>query len=106
MDCINQGMKLQDVVDCVTVSPHLLAKPYLVPQYDQIEFIVRNIWRLHAGWWDGNPSHLEPASDHALSSEIVIISGGVPKLQRRIIELMKNPTKQNLAIAGHLVSCV
>ena len=29
--------------------------------------IVRNIWRLYGGWYDGNPARLKPAPDEALS---------------------------------------
>ena len=33
-----------------------LERPYLRPVYDEPEFVVRNIWRLYGGWWDGDPS--------------------------------------------------
>jgi hypothetical protein len=35
--------------------------------YDEPEFIVRNVWRLHGGWWDGNPATVKPAPERALS---------------------------------------
>ena len=35
--------------------------PYLQPVYDEPEFVVRNLWRLYGGWYDGDPAHLKPA---------------------------------------------
>ena len=39
--------------------------------YDETEFIVRNIWRLYGGWYDGTPSHLKPAPENDQAKEIV-----------------------------------
>ena len=103
ISAMNSGLRLQEVVDKVKLSPELLKKPYLNPQYDQIDFIVRNIWRLYGGWWDGNPSHLEPVSNTILSSEIIRLSGGVRPVMDRVTVLLTNPTTENIAVACHLV---
>ena len=34
--------------------------PVPPPVYDEPEFVVRNVWRLYGGWYDGNPAHLKP----------------------------------------------
>jgi alkyl sulfatase BDS1-like metallo-beta-lactamase superfamily hydrolase len=39
-------------------------------------FIVANLWRLYAGWWDQNPSHLQPARDADLGRELAHVCGG------------------------------
>ena len=49
------------------VDDDLLRLPYLRPIYDEPEFVVRNVWRLYGGWWDGNPAHLKPAPEAALA---------------------------------------
>ena len=46
---------------------HLLERPYLRPVYDEPEFVVRNVYRLYGGWWDGNPANLKPARDAEVS---------------------------------------
>jgi len=102
MNAINAGLRLCDVVEKVSLPAELLNKPYLRPQYDQIEFVVKNIWRLHAGWWDGNPAHLEPVHDRILAKEIITLAGGVDAMQQRIKQLLSNQTKENLALAAHL----
>ena len=54
---------------------HLLDKPYLGPIYDEPEFVVRNIWRLFGGWYDGDPSHLKPAPAASFAAEIASLAG-------------------------------
>ncbi len=46
-------------------------------------FIVRNLWRLYGGWYDGNPSHLKPAPDRLVGVELAEIAGGAGKLASR-----------------------
>ena len=77
---MNEGEPLDRIVHTVRVDPDLLAKPYLRPLYDEPEFVVRNIWRLYGGWYDGNPSRLKPAADSAFASEMAALTGGVGPL--------------------------
>ena len=58
----------------------LLERPYLRPIYDDPLFIVRNIWRLYGGWYDGNPAHLKPSPDAALARALAVAAGGARKL--------------------------
>ena len=67
---MNQGARLNDIVHTVKVDPAVFDKPYLKPAYDEPEFIVRNIWRLYGGWYDGNPAQLKPAKDSVLATEV------------------------------------
>lgn len=80
---MNQGARLNDIVHSVKVDPAELEKPYLRPLYDEPEFVVRNIWRLYGGWYDGNPAHLKPAKEAALAGEIAALAGGAFKLAQR-----------------------
>ena len=61
---------------------HLLDRPYLPPIYDEPEFVVRNLWRLYGGWWDGNPAHLKPAPAAALARELAALAGGAAGSRR------------------------
>ena len=99
---MNQGARLADVVSSVVVPIHLTDRPYLQPFYDEPEFIVRNIWRLYGGWWDGNPAHLRPANDRALALEIAELAGGVTALAARAEELLESGADEELRLAGHL----
>src|SRR3546814_13348953 len=73
---MNSGARLDEIVHTVEAPAHLLEKPYLKPVYDEPEFVVRNLWRLYGGWYDGNPAHLKPAADAVLAAEIAALAGG------------------------------
>jgi alkyl sulfatase BDS1-like metallo-beta-lactamase superfamily hydrolase len=72
------------------VPRRLADRPYLQPVYDEPEFIVRTIWRLYGGWWDGNPATLKPAPERALATEIAALAGGAPTLAARAVELAES----------------
>jgi Alkyl sulfatase and related hydrolases len=84
---MNEGARLDDIVNTVTAPPGLLDKPYLGPIYDEPEFVIRNVWRLFGGWYDGDPSHLKPASASALAVEMASLAGGAHRLAHRAVEL-------------------
>ena len=99
---MNTGARLADTISAVTVPAHLRARPYLQPFYDEPEFIVRNIWRLYGGWWDGNPANLRPANDRRLARELAELAGGPAALATRAEELVNEGTEEALRLAGHL----
>jgi alkyl sulfatase BDS1-like metallo-beta-lactamase superfamily hydrolase len=68
--------------------------------YDEPEFIVRNVWRLYGGWYDGNPAHLQPAPAASLARELATLAGGATRLADRSLALME---VGDLALACHLV---
>jgi alkyl sulfatase BDS1-like metallo-beta-lactamase superfamily hydrolase len=99
IDAMNEGARLNEIVHEVKVDPAVLAKPYLQPIYDEPEFIVRNIWRLYGGWYDGNPAHLKPSEDSVLARELASLAGGASKLAERGLALMEGDPR----LACHLV---
>lgn len=96
---MNTGARLDDVIHGVRLPEHLAELPYLKPTYDEPEFVVRNIWRLYGGWYDGNPAHLKPASDTALAVELAGLAGGADVLAGRAETLA---SKGDLRLACHL----
>jgi alkyl sulfatase BDS1-like metallo-beta-lactamase superfamily hydrolase len=84
---MNVGATLDEIVGTVRVDEGLLALPYLRPIYDEPEFVVRNIWRLYGGWWDGNPARLKPPCDSAVADEVATLAGGAQALARRALEV-------------------
>jgi alkyl sulfatase BDS1-like metallo-beta-lactamase superfamily hydrolase len=99
---MNEGARLNDIIHTVTAPAHLLDKPYLAPIYDDPEFIVRNLWRLYGGWYDGNPASLKPAREAALAAELADLAGGASRLAARARELAAAGTDDDLRLAGHL----
>jgi alkyl sulfatase BDS1-like metallo-beta-lactamase superfamily hydrolase len=96
---MNAGARLDDIVHTVRVPEHLADRPYLRPVYDEPEFVVRNVWRLYGGWWDGDPARLKPAPAAVLAREIASLAGGVERLAARAVELAD---AGELRLAGHL----
>jgi len=95
---MNAGETLDAIIHTVTVPQSVLDKPYLRPYYDEPEFVVRNIWRLNGGWWDGAASRLKPAPDAVLATELSALVGGPEVLIRRATELVET----DLRLACHL----
>jgi alkyl sulfatase BDS1-like metallo-beta-lactamase superfamily hydrolase len=77
---MNEGARLDEIVHSVRAPDALLERPYLRPIYDEPEFVVRNIWRLYGGWYDGNPARLKPAPDADLARALALLAGGVDAL--------------------------
>lgn len=102
---MNEGGRLDDAIFGVVLPAHLLDRPYLRPVYDEPEFIVRNVWRLYGGWWDGNPASLKPAPERALAAELAELAGGAQVLADRAQALAGEAgtgRDDALRLAGHL----
>ena len=99
IEMMNAGETLDAIVHTVKVPQQILDKPYMRPLYDEPEFVVRNIWRLYGGWWDGAPSRLKPAPDSQVATELANLSGGAENLMNRALELMESG---DIRMACHL----
>jgi len=95
---MNSGARLNDVIHTVKLPQELADLPYLRPSYDEPEFVVRNIWRLYGGWYDGNPANLKPAADVALACETAALAGGADVLAARAEALA---AEGDLRLASH-----
>jgi hypothetical protein len=114
---MNGGARLDEVIHTVTPPAHLMERPYLRPVYDEPEFVVRTVWRLYGGWWDGNPATLKPAPERALALELAELAGSAGALAERALALLPaaagqdgqdgadgpdGPDEQAMRLAGHL----
>lgn len=97
---MNSGASLDDVLQGVQMPEELLARPYLRPTYDDPRFIVRNLWRLYGGWYDGNPANLLPAPETDLARAIAELAGGAESLVARA---EREVARERLDLACHLV---
>jgi alkyl sulfatase BDS1-like metallo-beta-lactamase superfamily hydrolase len=97
---MNAGATLDTVLAEVRPPARLAGRPYLQAVYDEPEYVVRNIWRLYGGWWDGVPSHLKPAREEAVGREVARLAGGAEALAARARDLA---AAGDLALASHLV---
>ena len=100
LEMMNAGARLDEILHAVSLPKELLEKPYLRPTYDEPEFVVRNVWRLYGGWYDGNPAHLKPAPEGSLARELAALAGGATALSARARELAE---RDDLRLACELV---
>ena len=97
---MNDGARLDQVLAAVRFPAELLDRPYLRPVYDDPAFIVRNLWRLYGGWYDGNPARLKPPADADLAREVTALAGGAAAL----IDRARNAAASgDLAVACQLI---
>jgi alkyl sulfatase BDS1-like metallo-beta-lactamase superfamily hydrolase len=97
---MNAGATLEEVVREARPPAHLGERRYLQPVYDEPDYVVRNLWRLYGGWYDGVPSHLKPVPEAELGREIATLAGGIDGLIARARALA---AEGRLALAGHLI---
>ena len=97
---MNAGATLDTILAEVRPPAHLAGRPYLQAVYDEPEYVVRNIWRLYGGWWDGVPAHLKPAREAEIAGEVARLAGGAEPLAARARELAASGDP---ALAGHLI---
>ena len=97
---MNEGATLDTILHTVRLPDRYLDLPYLQPFYDEPGFVVRNIYRLYGGWWDGDPSTLHPAPRAALGAEVSNLAGSALALAQRAQVLA---AEGELALACHLV---
>jgi alkyl sulfatase BDS1-like metallo-beta-lactamase superfamily hydrolase len=102
VEMMNAGASLDEILHTVRPPAHLADRPYLQPVYDEPEFVVRNIWRLYGGWWDGAPSSLKPAPAARLADELVGLAGA-DAMSARVEQLLTAGDDVSLRLAGHLV---
>ena len=95
---LNEGLPHDEIVARVKPPAEFADRAYLQPIYDRPEFIVRNLIRLHGGWWDGYASNLMPATESEQAREIASLAGGVEKLVARARELASS----DMELACHL----
>ena len=86
---------LDEILHAVSAPAELVGKPYLLPKYDDPEFVVRGIWHLDAGWFDGNAAHATE-----LAAELASLAGGEDKLAERAEALAKAGKTR---LAAHLI---
>jgi hypothetical protein len=94
---MNAGLALDQILAEVRPPAHLADRPYLQAVYDEPEYVVRNIWRLYGGWWDGQPAHLKPAREAEIGLEVAALAGGAEALSARARPCRARPPRSRLS---------
>lgn len=68
---INKGTDVNEAVRQVKLPKRLAESPYVQQIYGSVPFTVQGMYRRYTGWFDGNPSNLNPASKEAVAQEML-----------------------------------
>lgn len=72
----NEGKGPDDMVRDIHLPPHLAKHPYLQENYGKVSWSVRGIYHGYFGWFDGNPTDLEPLHPAQQAQRLVPLLGG------------------------------
>ena len=84
LDGIRQGKTPDELVREVKLPPDLARSPYLQEYYGSVAWTVRGIFADHVGWFDGNPTTIDPLPPAERASRIVELAGGLGSVLARI----------------------
>ncbi len=73
---MNAGLTPDQLAETIQLPAHLQSKPYLAELYGYLPWAVRSIYSGLLGWFDGNPSHLFPLTQHEEARRMAILAGG------------------------------
>ena len=100
---MNTGMVLEDAVNEIELPEHFANSRWLPQTYGCADYIVREVWRIEAGWWDRNITSVHPAPFSASTSAVLDaitdkqavldaarghLDAGEPQLALHVIDLL------------------
>ena len=73
---MDAGLTIDELAHSVKLPPNLAEKPYLREYYGRVDFSVRAYFVGTMGWFDGNPTSLEPLAPREEALRFIEIAGG------------------------------
>jgi uncharacterized sulfatase len=81
---INAGKSPNQIAHEVSLPAHLKDKPYLIEFYGTVPHSVRAIYAGLLGWFDGNPTTLNPLAPKAKAQKMAELAGGTAALTEQM----------------------
>lgn len=81
---INAGKSPEQIAHEVELPERLRKQPYLIEYYGSIHHAVRNIYVGLLGWYDGNPTTLNPLEPKTRARKMADLAGGVAVFTRKM----------------------
>lgn len=88
LDCLDRGMGLDETVATVTLPAEYARLPYLQEFYGTVAWSVRGIYTGYVGWFDGNPTHLNPLAPRQRSAKLIDQLGGREAVAKAVGEAL------------------
>jgi alkyl sulfatase BDS1-like metallo-beta-lactamase superfamily hydrolase len=83
---INQGKSPELIAQEVVLPAHLKDKAYLVEFYGTVPNAVRAIYAGLLGWYDGNPTTLNPLAPRVEAEQMADLAGGTANLTQAMLD--------------------
>jgi alkyl sulfatase BDS1-like metallo-beta-lactamase superfamily hydrolase len=83
-ELINQGLTPDAIAAQVKLPADLAEKPWLQEFYGKVSFAARAYFAGTLGWFDGNPSNLEPLAPSNRAKNFMALAGGEEALWKKI----------------------
>lgn len=102
LDCMRQGMTLDETVQAVHLEDKYQSLEYLEEYYGTVEWSVKSIYNGYVGWFDGNVNQLMPVSLNVYNKTLLELIG-----EDKLIEKVKNlMQKEEYQLALQLLELV
>ena len=102
LDCMRQGMTLDETVQAVHLEDKYQSLEYLEEYYGTVEWSVKSIYNGYVGWFDGNVNQLMPVSLYVYNKTLLELIG-----EDKLIEKVKNlMQKEEYQLALQLLELV
>lgn len=83
---INAGMTPDELAHAIRLPPHLARSPYLQEFYGKPSWSARMIFEGSLGWFDGNPTSLQPLAPVAEAQRMARLAGGESALAQALAD--------------------
>tara|TARA_R110001599_G_scaffold353796_1_gene597974 strand:+ start:320 stop:1744 length:1425 start_codon:yes stop_codon:yes gene_type:complete len=101
---MNKGYTLQQTVDSVILADSLRNKANLQEFYGSVPWGVRSIFLHYVGWFDGNPTNLNPLSASKEANNIIALAGGADKFFEQLNQALEEGNNQwGLQLSDYLL---
>lgn len=84
LEGMNQGKTADELAASVELPENLQNLPYLAEHYGTVAWSVRGIFDGYMGWFDGNPTNLNPLSPKEQADNMLHLIGGTEKVLAEI----------------------
>lgn len=85
LTCMNQGLGIEETVANVKLPDRFAELPYLQEHYGTVAWSVRSIYTGYLGWFDGNPTHLNPLPPRERATRMIDQMGGTDAVKSAVL---------------------
>ena len=102
---MNQGYYPDQIVEMVELPENISNSPYLYEFYGTVRWSVKSIFNGYLGWFNGNPSELDPLSREEKAKRISNLAGGNDNLLNQLKAAVKDEDMQwALELSDYLIA--